>query len=155
MRQHMQKRRHNRDNRTFRPTQNRETFESSNPSYGILPAPGILESYEEIAEGSVAKIIDMAKLEQEHRHKWEMNYLRVMAYNQRVGQLLAFVMAIVVIFTSISFVMSGEYVFALIIAILGFAFLITLVYSVSSTRRHVNKPNMNHHNNRDGKTKSR
>jgi uncharacterized membrane protein len=151
----MERRRHNKNHRTFRPAQNRENFESSNPSYGILPAPGILESYEEIAEGSVAKIIDMAKLEQEHRHKWEMNYLRVMAYNQRVGQLLAFIMAIVVIFTSMSFVMSGEFAFALVIAVLGFAFLITLVYSVSSNKRYVNKPNMNQHNNRDTKPKSR
>ena len=67
MRQFMQKRRHNRNHRTFRPTQSHDGFETSNSSYGILPAPGILESYEELAEGSVSKIIDMAKLEQEHR----------------------------------------------------------------------------------------
>ena len=118
-----------RNHRRFKPRPNKDQHTSNaskRSSYGVLPAPGILESYEEIAPGSVQKIIAMAASEQEHRHKWENNYLKVMAYNNRVGQLLAFILAIIVIYTSIAFVISHNVLFACVLLVVGFAFLIAL-----------------------------
>lgn len=109
-------------------------------SHNILPAPSILESYEEIAPGSVNKILEMAKAEQEHRHAWENKYLRSMAYTTRVGQLLGLALAVILIYTCIIMAMDGNENLAGVIAFSGFAFLMIAALASAKSRRHINRP---------------
>jgi uncharacterized membrane protein len=141
-----------RNHKKFKNTNIKRDISKSAPnksgSYGVLPAPGILESYEEIAPGSVQKIIAMATSEQEHRHKWENNYLKVTAYNNRVGQLLAFILAIIIIYASVAFVMSHHTLFACALLVVGFLFLIALTLG-SCSRKVMRNPKINSdHNNK-------
>jgi len=132
----------NRRNKNFQTTKisPSRSHSEDNRSYGVLPAPGILESYEEIAPGAVKTILEMARSEQAHRHKWETNYLRVMAYNQRISKLLILTLAVIFLFTSASFMIVGDFLFACIIVVLGFAFLSILVYSVSRSKPKMLNP---------------
>lgn len=109
-------------------------------SHNILPAPGILESYEEIAPGSVNKILEMAKEEQEHRHSWENKYLKSMAYTTRVGQLLGFALAVILIYTCIIIAMDGNQNLASVVAFSGFAFLMIAALASAKSRRHIIRP---------------
>ncbi|MFI4984109.1 MAG: DUF2335 domain-containing protein [Rickettsiales bacterium] len=109
-------------------------------SHNILPAPSILESYEEIAPGSVDKIMEMAKAEQEHRHSWENRYLKSMAYTTRVGQLLGFALAIILIYTCLIIAMDGNETLASVIAFSGFAFLMIAALASARSRRHIARP---------------
>lgn len=118
---------------------NKETFRQNN----ILPAPGILESYEEISPGSVKIIMDMAKTEQEHRQQWENRYLRAMAYTSRVGQLLGFALAIIIIYTCIILAMDKNESLASVIAFSGFAFLMIAALASARSRMHVTRPRRN------------
>jgi uncharacterized membrane protein len=106
----------------------------------ILPAPGILESYEEISPGSVKIIMDMAKTEQAHRHKWENDYLRAMAYTSRVGQLLGFALAVILIYSCIILSVDRNEQLASVIAFSGFAFLMIAALASAKSRAHISRP---------------
>lgn len=109
-------------------------------NYGILPPPGILESYEEISPGAVSSILEMAHLEQEHRHKWENNYLKAMAYTVRVGILLEFTLAIIILFVCIMLAGDGKTYLASLVAICGFGFLAAVVFIASYTKKYILRP---------------
>lgn len=113
---------------------------SSERSYGVLPPPGILESYEEISPGAVAKILDMARSEQEHRHKWENNYLRAMGYTVRVGILLEFALAIIILFVCIMFSSENKVYLASLTIICGFGFLTAAAFIASYTKKYMLRP---------------
>lgn len=106
----------------------------------ILPAPGILESYEEISPGSVKIIMDMAKTEQMHRHEWENRYLKAMAYTSRVGQLLGFALAVILVYTCIILSMDKMEQLASVMAFSGFAFLMIAALASARSRRHIARP---------------
>lgn len=108
--------------------------------YGVLPAPGILESYEELAPGAVAKIIEMARREQEQRHTWENNYLRYMAYITKIGQLLGFMLAAVITFAALSLGSDGQYGMAIFITLIGYGYLMVAAYISFSSRKILPKP---------------
>ena len=108
--------------------------------YGVLPAPGILESYEELAPGAVAKIIEMARLEQEQRHKWENNYLKHMAYITKIGQLLGFMLAAVITFAALSLGGDGQFAMAIFITLIGYGYLMVAAYISFSSRKILTKP---------------
>jgi uncharacterized membrane protein len=109
-------------------------------SPGFLPPPGILESYELIVPGSVDKILEMARLEQEHRHNWEMKYLRQMAYSTRIGQLLGFALAIIIIYGCIISVVSQNYFVATLVAVSGFGFLIATALASFRSMKPIMRP---------------
>jgi uncharacterized membrane protein len=115
-------------------------FRSEPRAHNILPSPGILESYEEIAPGSVNKILEMAKLEQEHRHIWENKYLKSMAYTTRVGQLLGFALAIILIYSSMALSLEKNDLLASVIVFSGFAFLMIAALASANSRKHINRP---------------
>ena len=116
---------------------------NNNPDYrqhNILPSPGILESYEEIAPGSVSKIVEMAKLEHEHRHAWENKYLKSMAYTTRVGQLLGFALAIILIYSAMALSLEKQDTLASVIVFSGFSFLMIAALASANSRKHINRP---------------
>lgn len=111
-------------------------------SFGILPPPGILESYDEIAPGSVKKIIDMVTKEQEHRHKWENNLIRSAVNSHRVTNLVAFIIAIVLVYGFGILVHAKEYLMAVLLLVVGFSYLGLMTYlSGKSSSHNANKRN--------------
>jgi uncharacterized membrane protein len=120
-----------------------------NRPHNILPSPGILESYEEIAPGSVNKILDMAKSEQDHRHAWENKYLKSMAYTTRVGQLLGFALAIILIYAALALHNDDNFMLAAVIVFSGFAFLMIAALTSANSKRHINRPKRNFDMNRE------
>lgn len=57
----------------------------------ILPPVSVLEQYESLVPGSAERIIDMADLEQEHRHNWENRALTAYIISYRIGQILGLI----------------------------------------------------------------
>ncbi len=108
---------------------------------GILPAPGILESYEEIAPGSVEKILQFVKQEQEHRHRVDSQYIKMLANTYRMGQLLAFLLAVIVLYVSVLLITEGHTAFAASVLVFGFVLdvIILLCYQSSAGERMVHK----------------
>ena len=100
----------------------------ANP-YGILPAPGILESYEEISEGSVEKILDFVKSEQNHRHRLENKKVNGALTNEKIKMIMIFALAIIITYSSIAFVMSENILISVLMLIAGFGFLSIYVNS--------------------------
>jgi uncharacterized membrane protein len=122
------RRHHNQEN-----DQHKQTLKIDTRGYNVLPSPGILESYEELAPGSVNKIIEMASLEQEHRQRWENNYLRSMLYFTKVGQLLGFMLAVIITFAGLVLGTDQNYFFGIFITIAGYIYLIVATYVSSSS----------------------
>lgn len=65
----------------------------------MLPDPSILESYDYVVEGAAEQILEMFRLEQQHRHEWEKRALQSYTISSVLGQVLGFIIAISV-FTS-------------------------------------------------------
>ena len=139
----MQNRRRSNNRRNSGRRYDSSRSEKTPNSNNILPAPGILESYEEISPGSVKLILEMAKSEQDHRHNWENRYLRAMAYTSRVGQLLGFALAIILVYTCMMLAYSDKEGVAAFIAFSGFAFLMMAALSSAKSRKHVVRPRRN------------
>lgn len=54
-------------------------------SSNILPPARVLEYYENIEPGSVGKLMDLAKKEQDHRHSWQDRYLKFHNFSYKSG----------------------------------------------------------------------
>ena len=68
-----------------------ERFEFSGP----IPHPAMLEKYERILSGSADRILSMAEREQGHRHVAETEGQKSRTKGRLVGQILAFLIAVV------------------------------------------------------------
>ena len=122
----------------------RNDSEASNPereksAYGILPAPGILESYEEISPGSVSKILELVKKEQSHRQFMEALNIRLNSLALMVGQLIAGFFALSILYYTAHFLMAGSIISAVVIAFFGFSFLLLVIRR--SRNRDFKRPN--------------
>lgn len=102
--------------------------EKKDGSFGILPPPGILESYDEIAPGSVKQIMEMVQKEQEHRHRWENNLIRAATNNHRVANLVAFILVIVIVYGFGILVHAHEYIMGVLLLLVGFGYLTLMTY---------------------------
>lgn len=103
--------------------------------YNVLPAPGILESYEELAPGAAGHIIEMARLEQLQRHKWESDQLKYTVYANKFRQLLAFLLAIIIAYIFIVMVSDGQLFMAVVIAFTGFGYLAAAAITSHTSRK--------------------
>lgn len=135
------KRAYNNRNHHNRP-RNHSNMDNPKPTH-VLPAPGILESYEELAPGASSTIVEMARQEQEHRHRWEMQYLKEMSVLAKRGQLLGIALAIIIIYVATLLAMNGNGLSAAAIAIAGFLFMGMASLAASKTKRHI--PRNPHH----------
>ena len=112
----------------------RETIED------ILPSSQILEKFEDAVPGSVDKLIQMAKQEQEHRHSWQESYLASHTVTYRVGQFFGVAYNIGLLYVVYKMFESGEKDLALTIfsinaAIMVFAILATTIERKIFSRR--------------------
>lgn len=92
----------------------------------VLPSPTTLESYEEIKPGMVDELMELIKKEQHHRHLLEKKAINSQAYTTRIGQILAFALAIIIIYSAVSFAAERLYLLSAIVAIFGFSFLVAI-----------------------------
>jgi uncharacterized membrane protein len=132
--------------RRFKPNRSRvhndseaNNLEREKSAYGILPAPGILESYEEISPGSVSKILELVKKEQKHRQFMEAMNVRLNSLALMVGQLIAGIFALAILYFTAHFLISGAVVSAIVIAFFGFSFLLLVIRR--SRNRDFKRPN--------------
>jgi uncharacterized membrane protein len=103
-------------------------------SYNILPSSRILEEYEAIAPGSVGKLVDMAKKEQEHRHSWQDRYLNSHNITYRSGQLFGAVYNLLLLYVIYDLSQTGNKLLAFNLFLIN-ALLIGLAIVVTFTER--------------------
>lgn len=102
----------------------RDGFLQKSKSLGdMLPAPAILESYEEVRPGTVDDLINIIKKEQKHRQAQEVRVLQAQVYTTRFGQLLAFALAVIIIYAAISFATDSMFLMSFAVLVCGFGFL--------------------------------
>lgn len=139
------------DNRrnNFRGNRDRRKGGFNGNPYNILPPSRILESYEQIAPGSVDKLLEMAKKEQEHRHSWQDKYLKSHNLSYRIGQFCGIIYNFAILYLVIHLIKTGEKdlaikLFAINFGLMAFAILVTFVERKLVTRkppRRGQKPN--------------
>jgi uncharacterized membrane protein len=106
----------------------------------ILPSPAILKEYDEVSEGAADRLIEMAEIEQEHRHEWELAALAAYDRNFRLGQKCGALVAMSIIGAAIyvgHFL--HDYFLAGIIAASGFASIIVSTIFASKNKRYENR----------------
>ena len=139
----------------------RNTHSNSNQRQGrtpniILPPSHILESYEDIAPGSVSKLVEMAKKEQEHRHSWQDKYLKLYNFNYKTGLLFGFIYNIALLVMIYNLIHQGREnlalkLFAVNAVLIAFAIIVTVVERKITTRKPPRRtyPNQNPNQNKD------
>ncbi|RZI46024.1 DUF2335 domain-containing protein [Rickettsiales endosymbiont of Peranema trichophorum] len=89
----------------------------------ILPPPAILESYEEVSPGTVEKLLDLATIEQKHRHLLQTRSLYLASWTARLGQLCGVAISFGVLYTSYALVLRSEALIGGLVVLSGFCFL--------------------------------
>lgn len=93
----------------------------------ILPPLSLLESYEELSPGITAKLADLAKVEQQHRHKIESHYAKLLRISFKTGQFLGFIVALITLYYTYQIGIASEVPdpsLASTVCISGFSFLL-------------------------------
>lgn len=110
---------------------------------GPLPHPGILKGYEEIKAGFAERIVGMAEKEQAHRFECDeredarlKSVIEYSAANVKRGQLLAFIIAVLVMGSSVALALLGHEVIA---GIFGGGTLVSLVTVFITGKRSTGK----------------
>lgn len=116
-----------------------------NRQYSALPSPSQLEAYEALSEGAASQLLEMAEIEQTHRHEWEEAYLRSYTKSQRIGMLFGFLLAISIVAGSFLLAASGSIIASCALSVSGFSALIVNAIVFFKTRRFERKPIMRHH----------
>jgi len=146
------------DNRNNHSTNQRGGQRGSVPSrssHNLLPSPKVLESYEDIAPGSVSKLIEMTKKEQEHRHAWQDKYLKFHSFSYKFGLCFGFVYNIALLFLVSNLIKEGNKdlavkLFAINAGLIIFAVIVTAIERRVVTR----KPPRRTHNNSNSQRQS-
>ena len=125
--------------------------------YNILPAPAVLEEYESIHSGSVSKLLEMAKKEQEHRHSWQEEHLKVHNRIYKWGQIFAFSYNILLLALIAYLIDGGEHklaikLFTINASLMAFAVLVTFLERKVMNRRPPRRlPKKYSNNKKDGR----
>lgn len=115
-------------------------FNGAKRSHSILPPPHILQEYERLSEGATDRLIEMAEIEQAHRHDWEDDCLRAYTKSHRIGQLFGFIAALAIVGVTYLLATSGNGETASVVAASGFLMLIVNTLVIAKTRRFERKP---------------
>ncbi len=99
-------------------------MEYSRRGGGMLPSPALLESYEEIAPGSIEKFIEMVGKEQEYRHQMLDKQLGIMKITNIIGHLMMAAMVLAILWVAVLLVKDyNQPMVASMVAAAGFGFL--------------------------------
>lgn len=126
-----QNRKHN-NNRPFK------KVNYSNP-YNILPPTDVLDEYERLSPGSVDELVEMAKKEQEHRHVWQEEHLKVHGRIHRWGQIFAFIYNIILLYGVWSIHEAGNTQLALKVFIINAGLMTLALFTTFIERRIMNR----------------
>jgi uncharacterized membrane protein len=85
-----------------------------------LPEASIIAAYEEMSPGTIAKMMEMTKKEQEHRHTIETLQLRMQKTALRVGRIFGIFAVAAICYTSFSLYLHDLTMQASVFAIIGF-----------------------------------
>ena len=117
-------------------------YKKSQPRHArvALPSPAILREYDEVSEGAADRIIEMAEIEQNHRHEWEFESLQAYERSFRLGQKCGALVAIIVTLSAIyvGHFLKDHYL-ASVIAIGGFSSIIVSTIFASKNKRYENR----------------
>ena len=69
--------------------------------------PKVLEIFESVHPGSIAKIIEISQREQRHSHAYEISNLSSLARSRMFGQILSFISLLVISYVVMNMVLSG------------------------------------------------
>jgi len=108
--------------------------------YAALPPPHVLQEYEKLSEGATDRLLEMAEIEQAHRHDWEDDCLRAYTKSHRIGQLFGVIIALAIIAASVGLAVSGYSHTASVVAASGFLSLTINSIITLKTRRFERKP---------------
>ena len=108
---------------------NKVTQDKPNP----VPAPAILESYEEIAPGSASKIVEIVKKEQIHRHKLESRMLDSLRSSVRLSQILSFSFLLISLYSAVCVSALNIYLAACLVL---FTFVLFIVMHLVVSRKY-------------------
>jgi len=122
------------DNRNIRSNNQRTIPNRSH--HNLLPSPKILEEYENMAPGSVNKLLEMAKKEQDHRHSWQDRYLKLYNINYKIGLLFGFIYNVGLLFIIFNLVKQGNQPLALRLFVIN-ALLITFAIIATNIERKI------------------
>ena len=109
-------------------------------SHFLLPAPAILEAYENMSPGATERIIEMAELEQKHRHIWEDKALTAYIISNRLGMIFGGIVALTVISATLYIASIGDTKTAFAIAAFGFGSLTVSSLVTLKVRKFERKP---------------
>ena len=123
-----------------RDSHNGNRHNGSKRSHSILPPPHILQEYERLSEGATDRLIELAEIEQSHRHDWEDACLRGYIKSHRIGQLFGVIIAIAILISASYLAINGDRQSAAIISISGFISLVINSIVTATTRRFDRKP---------------
>ena len=106
----------------------------------ILPSPAILKEYDEASEGAADRLVEMAEIEQEHRHEWELAALAAYDRNFRLGQKCGLLLALSIIGSAIyvGHFLHDQYLASMILGC-GFASIIVSTMFASKNKRYENR----------------
>ncbi|MFT5703190.1 MAG: putative membrane protein [Rickettsiales bacterium] len=119
--------------------------------HNILPPAHILENYEEAAPGSVDKLLDMTKKEQDHRHSWQDKFLRFHSFSYKTGLLFGFIYNAGLLFLVYNLINQGKEelalkLFAINALLIAFAIIATAIERKMTTRKPPRRHNLNQKN---------
>jgi uncharacterized membrane protein len=132
--------RYNDENKEGRERQSGGRFNNNRRSHSILPPPHILQEYEKLSEGATERLLEMAEIEQAHRHDWEDDALRSYTKSHRIGQLFGFIIALAIVGVALYLAVNGYGQTAAVVAASGFLSLTINSLVTAKTRRFDRKP---------------
>ncbi len=140
--------------RNSRPNHSNGNNNRGRTSQNILPPARVLESYEEIAPGSVSKLMELTKREQDYRHSWQDKYLKLYNFNYKAGLLFGFIYNVALL--AVIYILINDHkeslalkLFVVNAALIAFAIIVTAVERRITTRKPPRRiyPNQNHNHN--------
>ena len=123
---------------------------SANKYKHLLPDIDIMAEYEEMSPGTINKIFDMAKKEQNHRHSIDLLNIEKHARAIKMGRIFSLVVVAIIAIATIILALNEYYIISSVFSVAAFA-AIGIVSIIQSGKRFDNKfvrKNNNHHHNR-------
>ncbi|EFP0252342.1 DUF2335 domain-containing protein [Salmonella enterica] len=88
---------------------------------GPVPPPAMLKEYNDVIPGLANRLVELTEKEQSHRHNIESDNVEI----SRRGQIMSFVVVLIIIFAAILFGLNGNTVLAGILVGIDLAALVT------------------------------
>lgn len=124
-----------------------DLIEDTKPSY--FPSPEKLAEYEELQEGAADRVLSLVEAEQKHRHLWETRALNKHYFAVKLGQVLFFLLATLVVVASVGLAVNGYTTASVAIAIIGLLAVIrNAKFNLPKQQKFAHRPKKKFHNNK-------